>query len=253
MAGPRGGHTEVSPPGVGAGVAASLLLLAACVQHAERDEIPAPVTQTSPAPTQAQDAVHPAAAASAADTVPAPIATGDAAATAGSGGNPPQLPAEPRAPVPHYAPRFAAKSASYDRSGPAYSQLQSARNALGGFPADALGTIDWVEALERGLIAPRASLDGSGSMRSLDNDIVMRNTREMPWVRFPHRQHTAWLACSNCHPKPFREAKGGNTVTMDSIMRGEHCGMCHDRVAFSIFACERCHSIPHPGSPAAWW
>jgi c(7)-type cytochrome triheme protein len=81
----------------------------------------------------------------------------------------------------------------------------------------------------------------------------MRNTRDMPWVAFPHRQHTEWLACSNCHPRPFKEKSGVNEITMDNIMRGEQCGMCHDRVAFSIFACERCHSVTHPGSPKPWW
>ncbi len=80
-----------------------------------------------------------------------------------------------------------------------------------------------------------------------------KRTLDMPWVRFPHAEHTEWLDCSNCHPHPFAEKAGATEITMDSIMRGHHCGMCHDRVAFSIFACERCHSVTHPGSPAAWW
>ena len=150
-------------------------------------------------------------------------------------------------------PKFSRKSAVYDRNGPAYTQLQSARTALGHFPADSLGNIDWVEALERGLIAPRASVSGKGRMQSRTDDIIMRNTRDMPWVAFPHRQHTEWLACSNCHPRPFKAELRGNNINMDNIMRGRQCGLCHDRVAFSIFACERCHSVVHPGSPKPWW
>ena len=152
-----------------------------------------------------------------------------------------------------YPPRFSAKASLYDVRGPGYPLLQSAQSALRTFPADQLGNIDWVEAMRRGLIDPRVSVNGSGEMKRRDDDIIMRETREMPWVRFPHRQHTEWLDCSNCHPRPFKESTGNNGITMDTIMRGQHCGMCHDRVAFSIFTCERCHSIPHAGSPAVWW
>jgi len=116
-----------------------------------------------------------------------------------------------------------------------------------------MGKIDWVAALTSGKIAPRSDLLGVGQMTTLNGDIIMKRTREMPWVRFPHRQHTEWLACTNCHPSPFAEKAGTSVITMDSIMRGRHCGMCHDRVAFSILLCERCHSEPHPGSPERWW
>lgn len=150
-------------------------------------------------------------------------------------------------------PRLSAKSAAYDRQGPAYSLLQAPLSAMGDFPTDTLGGIDWVAALQRGLIEPRADVSGLGTMRRRDDAIIMRNTLDMPWVRFPHAEHTEWLDCSNCHPHPFAEKVDSTEITMDSIMRGRHCGLCHDRVAFSIFACERCHSVTHPGSPAPWW
>ena len=161
----------------------------------------------------------------------------------------------PRPPQPKVVsnPRFDAKSRVYDREGPAYPLLQSAAKALKRFPADRLGNIDWVQALDRGLITPRVSVSGAGAMKRRSDEIIMRNTREMPWVMFPHKQHTEWLDCSNCHPEPFQENTGSNQITMDSIMRGQHCGLCHDRVAFPTFACERCHSVSHPGSPAPWW
>ncbi|MCB1849751.1 MAG: hypothetical protein KDI83_03025 [Gammaproteobacteria bacterium] len=150
-------------------------------------------------------------------------------------------------------PLISAKSEVYDRSNPSYPLLQSPREALTGFPLDSLGRINWVAVLERGLIAPRAEKRTRGSMRVWDREILMKNTRDMPWVRFPHRQHTEWLACSNCHPDPFVEKAGTNQVNMEEIFRGNYCGKCHDRVAFSVFLCERCHSVTHPDSPTRWW
>lgn len=170
-----------------------------------------------------------------------------------SAGKPIGQTARPARAASDQRPRFSPKSALYDRAGPAFGLLQSARQAMLRFPADSLGNVDWVQALELGLITPRATLSGSGQMTTRDDSIIMRNTRDMPWVRFPHRQHTEWLACSNCHPRPFEEKAGANEINMDDIMRGRQCGLCHDRVAFSIFACERCHSITHPGSPEMWW
>ena len=161
--------------------------------------------------------------------------------------------AEPVTRPVRLGPTLSPKSEAYDPAGIAYGQLQAPRAAMSGFAADSLDNIDWVATLRLGLIEPRAELRRQGTMRLREDEILMRNTREMPWVLFPHRAHTEWLACSNCHPKPFVDRRAANTVTMDSIMRGEHCGMCHDRVAFSIFACERCHSVPHDGSPPAWW
>ena len=154
---------------------------------------------------------------------------------------------------PPPVPRFSRKSEVYDGHNEDYALLQSPKAAMQRFPSDPQGNVDWVSALSQGLIAPRASLWGKGVMRRRFDNIVMRETRDMPWVNFPHAQHTEWLDCTNCHPVPFRESRGSNQISMESIMRGQHCGKCHDRVAFSIFACERCHSIPHPGSPPRWW
>ncbi len=243
----RGWHGAVLTVAVG--------LLAACQDNPPRPDAPEPVATTAPetvpAPADAAATEQPTAdqttqpAPGATDTDVAQVSVEELVARAEA--------AAPPKPKPAGKPRVSAKSAAYDRKGPAYSLLQAPRSALRNFPADSLGGIDWVSALEQGLIAPRKNLRGAGEMRRRDDAIIMRNTMEMPWVRFPHAEHTEWLDCSNCHPYPFKEQTGSNEITMDSIMRGRHCGMCHDRVAFSIFACERCHSIPHPGSPAAWW
>lgn len=141
----------------------------------------------------------------------------------------------------------------YDDTNPEFGALQKANQALAGFPVDRTGRVDWMELLRSGRIQPRADLSGTATMDPLDMDIVMKNTKEMPWVLFPHRSHTLWLDCSNCHPQPFESRAGAHAITMNDIFRGRYCGMCHDRVAFiTYFSCERCHRVAH-GEVKAWW
>lgn len=132
-----------------------------------------------------------------------------------------------------------------DEDNPDRHRLQTADEATRGFPYDANGFPDWMKALNSGLIKPRTSLTNKEGMEVLDLDIVMRNTKEMPFVKFPHRSHTLWLACSNCHPDPFEQKAGAAQIRMNNIFRGQYCGKCHDRVAFvTFFSCARCHSVP---------
>ncbi len=122
--------------------------------------------------------------------------------------------------------------------------LQQPFEAMANFPRDGQGVIDWVKTLETGLIDPRKSLDGTGDMFPVDFDIIFKNTQSMPYVRFPHRQHTEWLTCANCHPLIFIPQKGANPVSMSSIIQGEYCGVCHGKVAFPpTMNCGRCHSV----------
>lgn len=140
----------------------------------------------------------------------------------------------------------------HDTSNDALAVLQDPTVALKDFPLDRRQQVNWVQALDQGLIQPRPSLTGSGEMLVMDMDILFTNTQDMPYVRFPHLQHTRWLDCSNCHPKIFIPRRGANPVSMNKVLRGEFCGVCHDKVAFSLFICERCHSVPHAGS-GKWW
>ena len=141
----------------------------------------------------------------------------------------------------------------YDPENPGFERLQKANESLMGFPLDKKGYVDWMGAIRSGFIKPRADLRGNEEMQVLDLDVILKNTKEMPYVKFPHNSHTLWLACSNCHPKPFIAKAGANEISMARIFRGEYCGMCHDRVAFiTFFSCERCHSVPHGGTKA-WW
>jgi len=141
----------------------------------------------------------------------------------------------------------------HDSNNDAIVVLQSPAEAMIDFPRDRRMEVDWVQALAQGHIEPRANVSGGDAMETMEMDIVMKNTQDMPWVKFPHGAHTQWLACSNCHPAIFIPQKGANSITMNKVLRGEFCGVCHDRVAFSLFVCERCHSVPHEGSGPQWW
>lgn len=139
----------------------------------------------------------------------------------------------------------------YDPENPDLATMQRADLATKDLPKDSLGFTDWMKALRSGTINPRASVDGKGAMNVLDKDVILRNTKEMPWVRFPHLSHTMWLDCSNCHPSPFVAQAGANRIAMADIFRGKFCGMCHDRIAFvTFFSCMRCHSVPQTAVPS---
>lgn len=122
--------------------------------------------------------------------------------------------------------------------------LQEPEDALKHLPPDTAGNqVDWVEALEQGLIQPRSNLYDDTEVRMMDLDIIMSDTSTMNFVLFPHRQHTAWLDCSNCHPVFFEAKVGGSPVNMGAILEGEFCGSCHGAVSFPLTECNRCHSI----------
>jgi len=130
--------------------------------------------------------------------------------------------------------------------------LQEPVEAMIDFPLDRRGRVDWVRALRDGKINPRRSLTGDEfggeMMLETDMDIIMKQTSNMPYVKFPHLAHTEWLTCNNCHPKIFQPQYEANPVSMEKILKGEFCGRCHDKVSFSLWTCERCHSVPHKNS-----
>jgi len=141
----------------------------------------------------------------------------------------------------------------HDLENDAMIVLQDPRTAMADFPIDRRKQINWVATLDAGLINPRADLKGEGEMLVMDMDILMKNTQFMPYVKFPHKAHTRWLDCSNCHPAIFIPQENANPISMNKVLRGEYCGVCHDKVAFALFTCERCHSVPHEGSGEKWW
>jgi c(7)-type cytochrome triheme protein len=124
--------------------------------------------------------------------------------------------------------------------------LQTPREAFEALPDSKSGNyVQWNEAMDKGLIEPRNSLTPvSTPPIVLDLNIVREVKGSMPDVVYPHKQHTQWLDCSNCHPAIFIPQKGANQISMASILLGEKCGVCHGKVAFPVSECRRCHSRP---------
>jgi len=135
----------------------------------------------------------------------------------------------------------------HSRESDAVGLLQEPRMAFRSLPRSISGDyVNWVEALESGAINPRARVAGQGAMEVRDDKILFSDTKNMPQVSFPHRAHSEWLACRNCHDWLFKAQAGGNDISMSMIARGQACGLCHGKVAFPPTECFRCHSGPRP-------
>lgn len=132
----------------------------------------------------------------------------------------------------------------HDPTSPVCMILQEPQQALRALPRNPVGNkVDWVEALKRNLIQPRAGLADGARMQVLDMDLVMKRTATMPHVRFSHLVHTGWLDCRNCHDRLFAAARRAAPMTMVDMLRGELCGRCHGTIAFPLSDCIRCHSL----------
>lgn len=137
------------------------------------------------------------------------------------------------------------KDGIHDRRSPAIDLLQEPREALAPLPADTAGNqVRWVEALEQGAINPRTNIHPETKVRLLETDVYLNVSGSVPIVRFPHRAHTLWLDCSNCHEALFRSKAGATDISKLAILRGEQCGLCHGAVAFPLTECKRCHNTP---------
>ncbi|HXN07525.1 MAG TPA: c(7)-type cytochrome triheme domain-containing protein [Nitrospiria bacterium] len=118
-------------------------------------------------------------------------------------------------------------------------------------PKDQYGLVNWADALRQGKIAPKPSLNPEEQDTppfDISFDIPTKSNF-MPNVIYPHKIHTMWLTCTNCHPKIFLMDHTANNknMTMPKIASGEFCGRCHNRVAFPLSDCLRCHVQPKEG------
>jgi c(7)-type cytochrome triheme protein len=139
------------------------------------------------------------------------------------------------------------KDGLHDPRSPAVKQLQEPREALTKLPPDNTGNmVRWVEALQSGVIVPRPSLKPDVKANILDQDILLDLKGSMPIVLFPHKRHTEWLDCANCHDEVFKKQTGATRITMSLILAGEQCGICHGAVSFPLTECFRCHSVMRP-------
>ncbi|MBL8305684.1 MAG: hypothetical protein JNM33_03240, partial [Rubrivivax sp.] len=134
----------------------------------------------------------------------------------------------------------------HDPKNPGLAQLQQPGDALAPLPRDTAGNqVRWVAAIESGAINPRTNLFPETVVRTLDTEIIIAKYGSMPAVKFPHRPHTLWLDCANCHDHLFKAQAGANKFSMLAILNGEQCGLCHGAVAFPLTECNRCHSVPN--------
>ena len=119
------------------------------------------------------------------------------------------------------------------------------REVLRQLPKEAAGGVDWDDALAQKLIQPRAGL-GPDAPDQPAFDLNLELIPEgQPFfkVNFPHKEHTEWLACANCHTDIFKMQRGGDPITMAKIYSGEYCGRCHGKVSFAVpTGCPRCHA-----------
>jgi c(7)-type cytochrome triheme protein len=137
-----------------------------------------------------------------------------------------------------------AEDGIHDPANPGTNALQSPLEAFGALPRSNAGNrVDWVGALGSDKIHPRWDRDDDKAVPPvMDLNIVREVKGSMPDVVYPHKQHTQWLDCSNCHPAIFIPQKGANQISMASILLGKQCGVCHGKVAFPVSECRMCHS-----------
>jgi len=132
----------------------------------------------------------------------------------------------------------------HDPSNDGTHALQPPLTAFGSLPKSFAGNrVNWVEAIGSGKIKPRWDrTDLTAEPIVMDMNVVREVKGSMPDVVYPHKQHTQWLDCSNCHPAIFVPQKGANQISMAAILLGEKCGVCHGKVAFPVSECRLCHS-----------
>lgn len=116
----------------------------------------------------------------------------------------------------------------------------------GRFPKEGLrNRIDWEKAEEKKIIEPADFLEGSSfkknKMKPQEDFSLKSRASWMTDIIFSHKKHAMWNGCEVCHPEIFPIKKEGIRFSMLDISDGRYCGACHDKVAFPLKDCERCH------------
>ena len=240
----KGGHMTLPDAEVKAAVDFMLASVKDAVKPAEaKKEEPkkAEAKKDEPKKVEAKSAVAAAPAASVAQAAAsaAPVVASAEAATAGDINSFNRLlkPASKRNLPPP-------EDGIHDPANDGTHALQPPLTAFGVLPKSLSGNrVNWVEAIAQKKINPRYDRnDPKAEPIVMDLNIVREVKGSMPDVVYPHKQHTEWLDCSNCHPAIFIPQKGANAISMASILLGEKCGVCHGKVAFPVSECRNCHS-----------
>jgi len=111
-----------------------------------------------------------------------------------------------------------------------------------GLPRDDSG-VQWMKALEAKLITPKPGLaPDAKDEEPTDLDVELDSTGEASKAVFPHKAHTAWMACPACHTSIFEMEKGKAKMDMAGMGDGKWCGACHGKVALpELTGCAACH------------
>ncbi len=124
--------------------------------------------------------------------------------------------------------------------------------AKSGLPLDKYGLVNWADAVRKKIVNPLWSLNPEDDISEHElrdtNILFTAKGDSMPDVIFPHDIHSYWLECKICHGTQdgpmFIKELGANNVTMMEIGQGKWCARCHDKIAFPISDCNRCHNHP---------
>ena len=99
-----------------------------------------------------------------------------------------------------------------------------------------------VRAVTVGLLMPAPA-----TIQAEYGDVILNRYAEendMRPVIFPHWFHRIRYRCKVCHHElGFEMRAGSNDITMDDIVQGRFCGMCHNgEIAWSVDNCDLCHT-----------
>src|SRR6185369_6481394 len=216
VAAPKPAAASAAPPAVASTAPAARPRAADAGATAAATPAPAPAPAAAPAPA-------PATAAAAAPTVTAALAPAAAPANANSFN---------RLLRPGQRNRPPTEDQIHDPGNDGTIALQAPLTAFNELARSNAGNrVDWVKSLRDGKINPRADrLDPKAVPAVMDLNIVREVKGSMPDVVYPHKAHTEWLDCSNCHPAIFKPQKGANQISMAGILLGQACGVCHGKV-----------------------
>ena len=103
--------------------------------------------------------------------------------------------------------------------------------------------VEWVKALESKAIRPKPGIaPDAKDEEPTDMDTELDSSGPDSKAIFPHKAHTAWLTCNNCHTALFEMEKGKAKMTMAGMGEGQWCGACHGKVALpELTTCGACH------------
>jgi c(7)-type cytochrome triheme protein len=110
-------------------------------------------------------------------------------------------------------------------------------------PMTAAGNgVNWTTGIFSGAIKPQTFIKKKSQDMNFDKELLLEAEMSIiPPAIFPHKAHAAWLDCDNCHPDLFNIKKKGTHFSMNEILKGNYCGVCHLNVAFPMDECKRCH------------